>query len=387
MKAFQESHIKEYKESPQVVVRVPDVTTILGEFAYYSQGKALMCTNDRYLYVVLSETSDPQVRIFNTYTKDKKRFSLSSLKYRKEDKWGNYVKGIFYQLNEMGVGLKTFNITLDGPVLKDGSSNLAAIVSVGICFALKEALGLSLDTKEMGVICHRNCIQYCGETYRYSTIMATLNAKKGKYFLFDLNTLSFSYLDDPFDKGTYSMLAIDCKINQNAMRDEFSHRHKEAMEAFAKLRELTSRISFKDFPISDLSDRIIPLDEASRRICSDILEENSATQVMQRLFISHDYVQIGKVLSRMALIARDDMELTCPEIDWLVKRSAEIPECTGSFSILDGDNAQVALVLEDSPEAMAKLQAKLDDYERIFGFKAIVSAVAPKGQCCLVEVE
>ncbi len=346
-----------------------------------------MCTNDRSLYVTLSDSSDSQVHVFNTYTKDKKKFSLSSLKYRKEDKWGNYVKGIFYQLNEMGVGLKTFNITLDGPVLKDGQSNLAAIVSVGICFALKKALNLSLDINEMGLICHRNCINYCNELYRYSTIMAALNAKKGKYFVFDLNTLSYSYLDDPFDKGQYSMLAIDCKINQNAMRDEFSLRHKEAQEAFTKLRELTSRISFKDYPISDLSERIVPLDESSRRLCSDILEENSTTQIMQKLFAARDFIQIGKVLSRMALIARDDMELTCPEIDWLVKRSAEIPECVGSFSILDGDNSQVALVMEKSQTAMAKLQAKLDDYERIFGFKAIVSAVVPKGQCCLIEVE
>ncbi|MBR2282726.1 MAG: hypothetical protein IJ863_08910 [Spirochaetales bacterium] len=387
MKAFQESHIKEYKEPPQVVVRVPDVTTILGEFAYYSQGKALMCTNARCLYVALSESTDSQVHIYNTFTKDKKRFALSSLKYRKEDKWGNYVKGIFHQLNEMGVGLKTFNITLDGPVLRDGSANLAALVSVGICFALKEALGLSLDAKEMGVICHRNCIQYCGELYRYSTIMAVLNARAGKYFLFDLNTLSFSYLDDPFDNGLYSMVAIDCKINQNAMREEFSLRHREALAAFSRLRELTSRISIKDFPISDLSNRVVPLDEASRRLCSDILEKNGATQAMQRLFMSRDYMQIGKVLSRMALIARDDMELTCPEIDWLVKRSSEIPECLGSFSVLDGDNSQVAIVIENSAEAMGKLQAKLDDYERIFGFKAMMSSVVPKGPCSLAEVE
>ncbi len=384
MKAVKESHTREYKENPQYIVCVPDVTTILGEFAYYSQGKVLMCANDRGLCVALSESTDSQVHILNTYTKDKKKFSLSSLKYRKEDKWGNYIKGIFFQLNSMGIDLKSYNITIDGPSLKDGSSNLAALISIGVCYALNEALGLSLDAKEMGLICHRNCTQYCNELYRYSTIMAALNAKQGKFVCVDMNTLSFSFIDDPFENAGYDLLQIDCRISQTAMREEFSHRHAAAKEAFEKLRDLTSKISLKDFPVTDLANRIIPLDETSRRICTDILAENSAMQMLQNLFLTQDYVQMGKVLSRVGKIIRDDMELTCPEIDWVVKRSSEIPECLGSFSILDGDNALVALILQASEAAKEKLKSKLEDYERIFGFKATISPVRPQGHCCLI---
>ena len=160
MQAIVDNHLKEFRKSPKTVVRIPDVTTLLGEFAYYSHGNAILCTNERSLFVALSESSDNQVHVFNTLTKDKKKFSLSSLKFRKEDKWGNYIKGVFFMLAEKGFELKTFDITIDGPALKNGNSNIAALISIGVCCALKEALGLSIEEKEMALLCHQYWLQH-----------------------------------------------------------------------------------------------------------------------------------------------------------------------------------------------------------------------------------
>ncbi len=365
-----------------MVVQVPDVTTILGEFSYYSHGKALYCTNDRHLYIALSESDDNQVHVYNSYTKDKKKFSLGSLKFRKEDKWGNYIKGVFFQLNEMGVALKPYNITIDGPVLKDGNANLAAVMSVGICFALNEDLKLTMDIKEMALLCHKSCIQYCGELYKFGVINAILNARKGKFMFFDMSSLALSYLDNPFDKGICCFLNVDCRIPQVAMREEIIHRHVDVREAFTRLKAASPRLSFKDFPISELSDRIIPLDEEARKLCTVVLEEGSATHLMARLFPAHDYVMIGKTLGRIGVMIRDDMDLTCPEVDWLIKRSSEIPGCHGAFTVLNGDNTFVGMVIQ--MEAIDKFKAKLDDYERIFGFKVLFSCISPQGPCCIV---
>ena len=99
-------------QTPQVVVRIPGVTTLLGEFAYHGQGKVLCCANNQELIVKFSPSPDNQVHVFNSYTGDKKKFSLTSLKYGREDKWANYVKGILQQLSEFGVQLKPFSIWL-----------------------------------------------------------------------------------------------------------------------------------------------------------------------------------------------------------------------------------------------------------------------------------
>ena len=101
-----------------VTAIVPGVTTLFGEFSYYCQGNVICCANDRELRVTVAPSPDAQVHVHNCLTNDHKRFSPSSLKFRKEDKWANYIKGIYLQLADIGIPPRPLEFTLDGPVLR-----------------------------------------------------------------------------------------------------------------------------------------------------------------------------------------------------------------------------------------------------------------------------
>ncbi|MCR5442127.1 MAG: hypothetical protein K6E89_00075 [Sphaerochaetaceae bacterium] len=333
--------------------------------------------------VSLYESPDNQVHVHNSFTGDRKRFSLTSLKYRKEDKWANYVKGILLQLVEHGVELKPFSLELDGSILKCDGATLSAAVSVGVCIALKTNLKLDISDKDIFLMCYRNCTGYCGELTKYSTVVAMLGAEEGKYILFDMNTMSYVFLDDPFNNGICAMLMVDCKIPPTAMREEISLRHGQVREAFDKLKE-SYPYSLKEFPLTDLTDRVIPLDEESRRICSAVIEDKLAAAGMLRMFPAHDYAQIGRNLTKVGKLIRDDLEISCPEIDWLIKRSSEIPGCHGATIVFNGDNTYVALLI--NTDAIHLYDSRLEDYERIFGFKAKISPLRPGGKWEMVPV-
>lgn len=82
---IEDIHRKEFNQIPQIIIRVPDVTILLGEFASYSRGHVLCCANGRELFIAISESHDGQIHMLNTFTNDKKKFALTSLKFRKED--------------------------------------------------------------------------------------------------------------------------------------------------------------------------------------------------------------------------------------------------------------------------------------------------------------
>ena len=106
----EDRHKSEYGESPQVISMVPGVTTFAGEFSMYCQGYSLCATNDRSLSVEVSTRSDSIVRIFNSYSNDRKKFGLAGIKYRKEDRWANYVKGMVLEM-QRHIGITGLNIT------------------------------------------------------------------------------------------------------------------------------------------------------------------------------------------------------------------------------------------------------------------------------------
>ena len=360
-----------------IVVHVPGVSTILGEFSQYCQGRVLCCANSQILSVKLSDSSDNQVHVINTLTGDKKRFSLSNLKYRKEDKWANYVKGVFHQLIEAGHSPKACDIVLEGDILKSDGAMLSAAVSVGVCLALKKARKMDVPDKDIALLCYGACTSFCSENTKYSTVMTMLEAEAGRFLLFDLDSLSYEYLDDPFPSSQQCMLVVDCTIPPDAMRDEIKHRHRQAVEAFSLLRSRAPHFPIRDFPLSELRDRLIPLDEESRRLCATVLDDSFTAASMQKLFERKDCIQIGKSLGRMGKLMRDDLELSCPEMDWMVKRAAEVPSCYGASVLFNGVNTYVLLVMDRS--SVPLYMAKLEDYEHIFGFVAEVSELAPSG--------
>ena len=368
------------KKKP-VVVRVPGVTTILGEFAYHSRGKVLCCTNTQDLILKVSESQDNQVHVFNSFTGDRKKFSITSLKFRKEDKWANYVKGILQQLSENNVQLKPFNVDFEGSILKNDGATLAAAISVGICTAMKAYLGFEISDRDLAFMCYKSCTFYCGELTKFSTILAMLCAEEGRYILFDMDSLTHIMLDDPFDDKCV-LAIVDCKISPLAMREEITHKHSQVYNAFDRLKRIYPH-SFRDFPIGDLIDRTIPLDDESRKNCIAVLEDRFAASNMQKFFSLKAYQMIGKSLTKVGKLFRDDLEITCPELDWLIKRALEVPSCMGASFVFNGDNVYAVLL---GPRKDAPLyEAKLEDYERIFGFKAKAVTLKPCGKCEIVE--
>lgn len=373
----------EPRQTPQVVVRVPGVTTILGEFAFHSQGKVLCCANDQELIVNLFESPDNQIHVFNSYTGDKKHFSPISLKYRKEDKWANYVKGILQQMAESEIKVSPFSLRLEGPILKNDGATLAAAVSIGVFMALKKLIGFEMSDRDIAFKCYRNCTGFCGELTKFSTILTMLAAEKGRYVLFDIDSLKYEMMDDPFDRKICSLLLVDCRIPPTAMREEINHKHIQVRDSFAKLRAIYNR-SLKELPINDLKDRTIPLDEESRKICAAVLEDRLAANSMQKLFPAKDHAQIGRSLTKVGKLIRDDLELSCPEIDWLIKRALEVPGCYGASLAFNGDNIYIALLMGEAVRSL--YDVKLEDYERIFGFKARVTDLEPFGNWEILAV-
>ena len=373
----------EPRQTPQVVVRVPGVTTILGEFAFHSQGKVLCCANDQELIVNLFESPDNQIHVFNSYTGDKKHFSPISLKYRKEDKWANYVKGILQQMAESEIKVSPFGLRLEGSILKNDGATLAAAVSIGVFMALKKLIGFEMSDRDIAFKCYRNCTGFCGELTKFSTILTMLAAEKGRYVLFDIDSLKYEMMDDPFDRERCSLLLVDCRIPPTAMREEINHKHIQVRDSFSKLRAIYNR-SLKELPINDLKDRTIPLDEESRKICAAVLEDRLAANSMQKLFPAKDHAQIGRSLTKVGKLIRDDLELSCPEIDWLIKRALEVPGCYGASIAFNGDNIYIALLMGEAARSL--YDVKLEDYERIFGFKARMTDLEPFGNWEILAV-
>lgn len=371
MENIQSKHLEEYGKSPEFSVRVPGVIRFLGLFAEYSMGRSLCAADSRNLYLCVSKREDSQVMVFNSQVNDRKHFILSNLKFRKEDRWANYIKGVIAELITEGYEVSGMDWTLGGDILNGDSQVISCAVIVAACLAMEYVLNIRLEEHVLRRMVIKACMTFSGEVFNTSILVSMLNAEHGKFVYYDNYKDSLELLDDPFAEGAeYGLYNINSGLPSPTMADEINRKYNEIMNLVEDLRMRPGIFPFSNLSESVLRERVSDLREEEKKICLYLFEEYRAAD-----FPSFSCSAFAKAMVKTEKALRNRLELSFPELDWLIKRACEDPACLAATIALNGGNGNISLILKN--DAVDSCKAKLEEYEHIFGFKVRVSRFFP----------
>lgn len=377
MKQIAELHQIEHEDTPKAVVTVPGIYTFLGEFADYCKGFTLCGAAPSSLEVAVSPRSDQSVRLYMAPMKDRKRFSLQNIKYRREDRWANYIKGVISILNSRGFSGGGFNMTFNGDLLSKEGPMVNAAITLGVSIALRSIYHTELKVEDCAAIGYSALSSFAGESCRLIMFLAMLQAKPDSLLLYDVHHLTFERIPyDSLDESILSMI-VESRISPHALREELIIRRNESKIAFDKLKTAFPSGLMRDVSDQEIKEHVGILSEEEKRICLFVLSESRLAKEGARLLAQKDMVMYGKVLSRVQAGLRDVFEVTCPEIDWLTKRAMEIGGCLGATMITTGSSGTILVLL--SHDSVTQYTARMEEYEHIFGFRPTWKPYVPAG--------
>ncbi len=359
---------------PDVVLEVPGVNRYTGVFAECSSGKVLCSVNNLSLFIAISKRTDGLLFCTNCLTGEHKKFQSSSLKYKKEDKWGNYVKAVFVALEKKIKNFRGVTITLEGLLLSADYDTVRSAIALGVLSVVKKLFGVSLDHAEMRQILYSVFGTFCLETVPQANLLTLLYAKKNSFVLVDLETAEYKVLSNPFKKTSeYGFYVLDGKVPPGPVREELQSIRDSLNVSMKEFRLYFKKNSFKNFDINRLKSMLFMGGEASfgsehRKLCRYMYSEQRNTEDIEAAIENKDVVRFGKVLSRNQKDIKEGLELICPEIDWIVKRLLDEPACTGAGFASNGTSGVVAFVMKNAE--LDSFREKIQMYEHIFGFKA-----------------
>lgn len=375
MKQILELHELEYEDKPSKVVTVPGIVTFLGEFADYCKGFTLCGAATTSLEVAISPRSDQSVRLFMAPMKDRKRFNIQNIKYRREDRWANIIKGVVSILHARGFSTGGFNLTFSGGLLAKDGSMVDSAIALGAAIALREIFHPELNLDDCPAIGYSAISSFVNEECRLITFLAMLQVNRDSLLLFDVHHLTSERIPLSKDDSSYIPMIVESKISPHALREELAIRRKESKAAFEKFREVFPGGLVRDISEQEVKESVNLLSEEEKRICLYVLAESRLAREGARLLAQKDMVMYGKVLSRVQAGLRDVFEVTCPEIDWLTKRATEINGCLGATMITTGSSGTILVLL--SRDSLDLYTARMEEYEHIFGFRPTWSAYKP----------
>lgn len=364
MDSIYKAHNEEYGSPPEVIVAAPGLVNLLGGHTDYNEGYVLQAALKQTLKVAISIRNDNSIRFFAADFSERKRTTIPNLKYKREDRWANYIKGVCVSYLQYGFSLKGLNISVSSEVPPGIGLASSAALEVAAALGIKTLFGLDVSDAQFIQIANRveNDFMKLSQTLR-GPLGCFLAKAKNAMFL-DMRSLSVNNIALTSDE--YTFVVTDSNLPVIDSKEEIKSRRDKCARCVSYLNQKKPGAALRDYTENDLKQGMGLMPEHIRRLCMHVVSENDRVLSGKQALRKHDYQAFGKLMNRSHESLRDNYEVSCPELDWLIKRAWETEGVLGSRMNGPGFcGCTVSLIRNDCIE---NYREQIKDYEHIFGF-------------------
>ena len=376
-------HKKEYGVKPSVISQAPGRFHLCGEHSWMFRDKTLSMAVNLPVYVAGSLRDDTSFRFNFVQLEEKKHANLSSLKLKKEDKWANSVKSVLYGFASGNFDLKGIDFTIYTDILPSAGFGITTAIKVASAWVIKELCGIKCPQDQMLKVLERANRNYYGTDNHMADTYAALFSKEDSLVLTDYSEKSWDLI--PFKMKDRKVILTDASVPRIVTWNEDSLMQPENVLLLGELKNLRSNVyggwQYEESQ-TEINEVLGVVNEDTKRRLNCIMKEHKCVLDCIVGLQKNDLACFARSVNRSHDNMRD-YEISCPEIDWIIKRIRNLDEKPDDLRTPvncgritgKGFGRGIYSVLRD--EDVAKYKEKLEEYERIFGFEARCYEVEP----------
>ncbi len=230
--------------------------------------------------------------------------------------WGSYIAGVMAGFERVtGRVTPGFNIAVTASVPFGGGLSSSAALEVSVATLLEQLYGVALDPVEKALLCQRAEHEFAGVPCGIMDQFIATMGREGHALLIDCRSLETTPVPMPPASGPGSAVVLIANSNvHHALADGEYARRRDAVESAARALSVES---LRDATPSmvESSDR---LNEEERRCARHVVTENERTIKAAEALKVGDLRAMGALMDASHNSLRDDLRVSCPELDTLV---------------------------------------------------------------------
>lgn len=365
------------------VFSAPARVNLIGEHTDYTGGFVMPLAIDFETVAVVSPRDDGKAVMYSVNFNEEVSRELASLTPSDKSHWSDYGMGVAWSLQQRGVKLPGFNMSVNGDVPLGAGLSSSASVEVAVCMALLSLVKDGMAGPEIALLCQKAENDFAHSPCGIMDQFVIANAAAEKALLLDCRSLEFYLL--PLGSDTKIVIA-NSMVKHSVAEGEYGDRRGEVEAGQAVLSKKNPQIKLlRDATIEDLREAKSGMSEASFKRCRHIITENARVIEARSALVGGDMKRFGDIMFAAHNSMRDDFQASCPEVDRLVEIAHTLPGCIGARITGGGFGGCTVNVVEaDQAEAFAdQLRQRYLDATGIrsdvFICKAVDGAVARAG--------
>ncbi|MDR2941163.1 MAG: galactokinase [Treponema sp.] len=366
-------HQKEYelglgRSIPVAIAEAPGRIHFLGGQGDPSGGLYLSSAIDRFIKLAVSPRKDNSFRFYAADLNERKRCTLTNVRYRREDRWANYIKAAISLFLDLGYPMRGLNFSICGNIPQNiGLASSAAIESsAGV--ALRNLLRVQISDEHLAQKLHEAHEKFFEGQASLADYQVCLLARKDHFLSIDSSSGEIIKIKSPLSQ--FRFLLIDSRVPRLSVENEIISRNADTKKGLEFLSKKFDGDNFKDFGSKDLLDALGDFPEQIRRRSVHIVDEIHRIQDACGALQRSDIASLAKIIFHSHESLRDLYEISCPELDWFVKRAQELEGAAGARMTGRGFGGCIYTIIRR--ELVEEYKTRLEDYERIFGFRPVI---------------
>ena len=337
-----------------VIAMAPGRVNLIGEYTDFNDGYVMPMTVDHGVYLAVRKRSDKRVRVSSLRYGNAVEYELDTFEQPRPGEWPSYVLGVVEELRLRGLLDCGFDGVFDGDLALGAGLSSSAALEVATAVSLQQLMGFDMDPIDMVKLCqhveHHYANVQCGIMDQFASRMG----QQGKALLLDCR--SFSYQDSPVELGDYHVVIINSEVRRSLAFSAYNERRAECQQAVEHFARLDSAVcSLRDVSPEMFAAHEDELSPVVKRRCRHVITENQRTLDAAAALGTDNLAEFGILMMKSHDSLRRDFEVSCPELDVLVKLACDTDGVLGSRMTGAGfGGCTVSLVHRDAVPAVIK---------------------------------
>src|SRR5690349_3779214 len=264
--------------------RAPGRVNLIGEHTDYNDGFVMPAAINLSVFASVWPREDRKLQIKSENFDDEIEFDLDHPQRTSEHHWSDYAIGVAVMLERAGHHLRGARLELRGDVPLGSGLSSSAAVEVATACALTANSDLTIDGRELALLCQQAENEYVGARVGIMDQFVSLFGKEQRALLLDCRSLDYKLLPLP---DTVNLVICNTMVKHALASSAYNERRAQCEAGVKQLAQFLPNVrALRDVTLAQLKQYGRDLDAVVYRRCLHVITENarvvSAAEALER---------------------------------------------------------------------------------------------------------